>query len=747
MATVPRPPVQRPPLLRTKLHPPPVRPELVPREATLAELVRRRLPRLIVVSAPPGWGKSTLLAQWSETDGDRAFGWVSLDSGDDDPMRFWTYVLSAVEPFVSEARELGLRLVNAPPRAFAQFFLPRFVNALAELDRELVLVLDDYHLISSPHVHDVVRELVEHLPVTTTLALATRADPPLPLARMRARAELIEIRVDALRFSPVEASTLLRSLGLELDASDIGRLERRTEGWAAGIYLAALSMRDRPDRKAFIDDFAGDDRHLVDYLGAEVLASQPADVRQFLLHTSVLDRFCGSLCDAVLDGSGSAATIAEIERSNLFVVSLDSKREWYRYHHLFGELLRHELGQREPELVPSLHRRASTWLREHGLFSLAIHHAIAAGDISDAADLIALNWNATQNLGRLETVAHWLDSMPTAVVRADERLCVARTGNMLTLGRREEVEEWADAAERAGPRDGPRVGAATVEAETNIYRAVCRYMLGNFTGAEAAARRAVEIEQDDASPWRAMALAALGRTLYWLGEKDEAAERLEEAVGSSQPGANSLSVTGALGYLAMMRCEGKDLAAAERLALEAASLSEECGFAEHWVTMIALLARGRALLERDQSVDAEAMTARAVELSRRGAGPVETAFALVSHGESKLALADRDGSQALFTEARTWIDRCAEPRFLTALAERAAGSFRRRPRTGDRDELSDRELSVLRLLTGPMTLREIGSTLYISLNTVKTHARSIYRKLGVSTREEAVTRARELGLV
>jgi ATP/maltotriose-dependent transcriptional regulator MalT len=747
MPTVPETPAQRLSLLRTKLHPPTVRPELVAREATLAELVRGPLPRLVVVSAPPGWGKSTLLAQWSETDAERSFGWVSLDGGDDDPMRFWTYVLAAAEPHVSAASEIRQRLVNAPPQAFAQLFLPGFVNALAELDRRLVLVLDDYHLISNPDVHEVVRALVEHLPPTTTLVLATRADPPLPLARMRGRAELIEIRVDSLRFSTDEAGALLDSLGLELDASDVDRLERRTEGWAAGIYLAALSMRDRADRKAFISAFAGDDRHLVDYLGAEVLASQPDAVRDFLLRTSVLERFCGSLCDAVLDTVGSATTIAEIERSNLFVVSLDSKREWYRYHHLFGELLRHELAQREPELVPVLHRRASTWLREHGLLSLAIHHAIAAGEVSDAADLIALNWNATQNLGRLETVAHWLDSMPPDVVRADARLCVARTGNMLTLGRREEVEEWAEAAERAGSHDGPRIGAATVEAETNIYRAVCRYMLGDLTGAEAAARRAVEIERDDASPWRAMALAALGRTLYWLGQTDEAAGRLEDAIRDSQPGANSLSVTGALGYLALIRVEQGDAAESERLATDAASLSEECGFGEHWVTMIAELARGRVLLERGDAIEAEAVTGRAVELSRRGAGPVETALALIGHAEARLALGDRDGARSMFAEARGWIDRCAEPEHLRALVQRCAAPPRQRSRTGDRDELSERELSVLRLLGGSMTLREIGSTLFISLNTVKTHARSIYRKLGVSTREEAVERARELDLV
>src|SRR5262249_7867949 len=370
-------------------------------------------------------------------------------------------------------------------------------------------------------------------------------------------------------------------LGLGLSSELLARLQRRTEGWAAGLYLAALSLHGRAEAEALVDSFAGSDRHIVDYLVGEVLENQREEVRSFLLRTSILERFSAPLCDDVLEISDSAALLREIEGSNLFLVPLDRTRSWYRYHHRFGEPLRHELEQREPEATPRLHRRASEWHEAHGTAREAIDHALASGDTSWAADLLAQHWNAFQNLGRLQTVEKWLDALPEDVVRGDARLCLARCGNFLTLGRRDQVEPWAEAAEQATIPSRPRVGAASVEAEANTYRAVGRYMLGRFGAAREAATRAVELEQDDTSPWRAMACAALGRTLYWCGERAESSERLEEAVRFSQPGANSLSVTGALGYLAVLRAEEGNTAEALRLAETAVELSSDSGFRAH----------------------------------------------------------------------------------------------------------------------------------------------------------------------
>jgi ATP/maltotriose-dependent transcriptional regulator MalT len=619
------------------------------------------------------------------------------------------------------------------------------VDALEEMSRSVVLVLDDYHVISNGDIHEGMAMLLDHLPPTLQLTLATRSDPAVPLGKLRARGELLEIRAADLRFDADESDTLLNDvLGLGLSREHVSRLQRRTEGWAAGLYLAALSLHGRAEAEALVDTFAGSDRHIVDYLVGDVLENQRDEVRMFLLRTSILERFTAPLCDDVLERADSAALLREIEASNLFLVPLDRTRSWYRYHHLFGELLRHELEQREPQAAARLHRRASAWHSEHGTPREAIDHALASGDTTWAADLLAQHWNAFQNLGRLQTVEKWLDALPEDAVRGDARLCLARCGNFLTLGRREQVEPWAAAAEEADVPPGLRVGASSIEAEANTYRAVGRYMLGRFGAAREAASRAVELEQDDVSPWRAMACAALGRTLFWCGEPAQAAERLEEAIRFSQPGANSLSVTGALGYLAVIRAQEGETEEALRHADAAIELSSESGFGEHFVAMPAHVGRSLAFAGSGAFEDADAAAARAVELSERGAGPVERAFALVVRSAARRAVGDADGARSLADAAADWAARAAEPGILGELVARAERSPRRHGIV-DRDELSDRELAVLRLFPTDLTLREIGSQLFISYNTVKTHARSVYRKLGVSSREEAVTAARAAG--
>jgi LuxR family maltose regulon positive regulatory protein len=737
------------PILRTKLHPPPIRPELVRRPAILGRLSERPLPRLTLVSAPPGWGKSTLLAQWAEVDAaGRDFAWLSLDHADGDPIRFWKYVLAALEPHVPEAKEIEQRLVNAPRAAFVELLLPSLVNALAALPGEVVLVLDDFHALASPDVHGAVGDLLEHAPPTFRLVIATRADPPLPLGRLRASGELEEIRVADLRFNDSEAAALLtEALEMQLTAEQVGRLQERTEGWPAGLHLAALSLRSRDDADGFIESFSGDDRHVIDYLGTEVLESQREEIREFLLQTSVLDRLCASLCDAVTGRETSDLLLEEIERKNLFLVPLDNRREWYRYHHLFGQLLRHELERGDLARVAELHRRASAWHRDRGSISEAVHHAVAAGAVDEAADLIALHWNAVLNAGGVQTVVDWLDALPPESVRGDPRLCLVRAGTLLTLGRREEVEPWLDAAEAGELRRSSRTGAASVEAEAAIYRAVARYMLGDVDRAREAAVRGDELERDDTSPWRAMARAALGRTLYWCGDVEGAAAKLADAVRLQHPTGNNLSVIAATGYLAIIRAEQGDLQEAERLAQTAVRRSHERGFGEHWVPMTAFLARASALVQSGRLDEAEAVARRAVELARRGAGRVELAHCLLGLADVLAVRGETEEARTLVGEARVLVEACAAPGALAGLLAGAERGLRVPAAGRDRDELSARELAVLRLLTSDLSLREIGAALYVSHNTVKTHARNVYRKLGAASREEAVARARELELI
>src|SRR6201991_4582694 len=377
-------------LLAAKSAPPAIRAQLIERAALIEILSAEPSRKPTFLGAPAGWGKTTLLAQWvSGADDRRRRGWLSLDASDNDPARFWACAIASLDKASPGVAPSAFELIKmgADPR---QVVLPTLLDELAAIDHQIALILDDYHLVENRTVHEQVGFVVERMPPTFQLVIATRSDPTLPLARLRARGELLELRAEELRFQAGEAADLLDGvLGLTLTDAQIQLLFRRTEGWAAGLYLAALSLAGRADAATFIRSFAGDNRHIVDYLMAEVLDGQPPDLRSFLLRTSVLERLSGALCDAMLQTSGSASVLEKIERENLFVVPLDASRHWYRYHQLFGELLRTELRRSEPDLVADLHRRAASWVETAGLIDAALHHLMPAGDIAPNPDLIA----------------------------------------------------------------------------------------------------------------------------------------------------------------------------------------------------------------------------------------------------------------------------------------------------------------------------------------------------------------------
>jgi len=398
-------------LLHTKLTSPPLRPEHVPRERVLP-LLDEAPHKLTLVTAPPGFGKTTLLAGWAARRAPAA-AWLSLDEYDNDPARFFTYLTAAIESVAPKFGSRAAAVLRSPGADLHQAVVPLILDDITGLGRRLVLIVDDYHVITNPVVHEAVGHLIERLPNQFAIAMSTREDPPLPLARLRAHGELLEIRADQLRFTSEETATFLTgSLGLDLSDMDVARLQARTEGWPAALYLAALSLRNQPDAGTVIDEFAGDDRFLVDYLTAELLGRLPVELRSFLLRTSVLTRFCGSLCDAVLQRDDSAAVLRELERSNLLLVPLDSKRRWYRYHQLFAELLRSELTAVSPGAAADLHRRASAWYLDAGLIVDAAHHASAAGDLRTAVELVAGHYAFFVEQGQLATVLHWLDLLP-----------------------------------------------------------------------------------------------------------------------------------------------------------------------------------------------------------------------------------------------------------------------------------------------------------------------------------------------
>jgi LuxR family transcriptional regulator, maltose regulon positive regulatory protein len=737
----------------TKLHIPRVRAGIVSRDELVQVLVRGRAGKLTLLNAPAGFGKTTLLAQWCASASEEgSFAWLSLDAADNDPVRFWTCAIDALDGLAPGTGARAREALGTGSAALRDVAVPLLLNDLAELGRPLVLVLDDYHVIGDPRVHGSLELLLDHLPEDVHLAIATRSDPPLPLARLRARGELTELRAADLRLSGGEAAGLLRAaLGVRLDPADIARLVSRTEGWAAGLYLAALSLRGRADAAALIGSFAGDDRHLVDYLSTEVLAGQPPEIHSFLLRTAVLQRLCGPLCDAVTGGTDSAAVLERIERDNLFLVPLDTTRQWYRYHHLFGELLRHELERLHPDSVVELHRRAHDWYRAAGAIPDAIGHAAAAGDFDDAAELIAAHWNDWFNRGHLETVDGWLSALPGEMVSGDPRLSLARAWLALDRGRVEEADRWIGAAE-LGLRSerGKRFGPA-VRADAAVLRSTHSFKVGDLAKARAAARDVLALEASAPFP-EFVAHCMLGVTGYWGGAHGEAAASLEHALALAERDGNELGQSYALGYLALARAELGPADAAVELAERAIRLGDEGGFAEHFVPMVGHLARGRIEERRGELEPAERALSRALALARRGAGALELGSALVGLAQVRRARADRDGAAELLAEARTAVESCPDAGSVMPSLEAAERALRAPSRsaprtTGRRDELTERELAVLRLLEGELSRREIADALYVSLDTVKTHIRGIYRKLDAGSRGDAVAAARQRGLI
>jgi len=732
-------------LASTRLQVPDARAGLVPRDRLVAVLLAASSAKLTLISAPAGSGKTTLLAEWHAAAAEeRPFAWLSLDPSDNDPVRFFEGAIAALRTVAAGIGGEALGAL-AGPTSLTDVVLPSLINELALLPEPLVLALDDYHLLTNPRIHESVDYLLERMPDTLQLAITTRGEPDLALGRLRVRRKLVEVRGRDLRFTDDEAVSLLNGvLGLELHPDDIVRLQGRTEGWAAGLQLAALSLSGREDPQAFIASFAGDDRPIVDYLGFEVLDSQPAEVRSFLLRTSVLERLAGPLCDAVLGTSGSAATLAELERANLFLVPLDTKGEWFRYHHLFGGLLRHELARAEPELFPELHRRAAAWFRDHGSVSAAIRHATAAGDVAEASALITLHWYDYLQRGRIETVAAWLDALGEEATAAHAELCLTRAWIAVNTGNLTDVARWIHAADRVRETDS----SPSIDSGVAALREIHRYMDGDVDEAVEAGRRSVERGQ---TPWRPVGCPVLGIALFWSGQPDEATAELEESVDTARTAGNHLAVIHARGGLAAIHAEQGDLRTAETVASDALELAEERNLEDHWATTLARVVRGRALEQEGKLAQAGDVIEHGVELSRRGVAAVEIAYALLSKAQAQQLKGDSAGATKALQEARLVVDDCPEPGILKEMLARTERRLQRGPhrRTGDgrADELTERELTLLRLLPSELSQREIGEALYVSLNTVKTHTKSIYRKLGVEARGEAVDRARQLGVL
>ena len=541
------------PLLATKLHVPRPRTQLVPRSHLVERLQQGVERALTLVSAPAGFGKTTLLAQWLVESGTPT-AWLSLEAEDNDPTRFLSYLIAALQTLDVQIGTTVLALLRTPQPPSPEAVLAVLVSELTSRGAgEFALVLDDYHVITAESIQRGMTFLLEHLPTQLHLILATRADPPLPLARLRVQGQLTEVRTADLRFGAAEASAFLQAVtGLDLEASAIAALESRTEGWIAGLQLAALSLQGRTDISAFLAAFSGSHRYVLDYLSDEVLARQPTPVQTFLLHTSILERLSRPLCDAVTEQEGSQAMLEALDRANLFVVPLDDERGWYRYHHLFAEMLHSHLQQREPTLPPVLHRRASAWYEQHNLPIEAVQHALAVPDVELAARLIEPIALPAAFQGQISTVLGWLNALPEALIRTRPHLCVYYALLLIFTNQLEAAEALLQDAER-GIQELPAEETRTILGYMLTPRAAIALFSGDIPQAVSLAQLALELLPEAEVILRASALAITIRAYEASGDVTPATEHaVAAAVAFVRTSGNPFAVVSSICLLARL---------------------------------------------------------------------------------------------------------------------------------------------------------------------------------------------------
>ena len=522
-----------PPLLETKLYAPRARSGLVPRPR-LIDAVRQGVGRkLTIVVAPAGFGKTTLLAKWlADAEGaEKTAGWVSLDPSENDPGAYWAYVIRALQTMHPTVGTHALSLLQSSHPPSVESMLTALINEIDRIDRDFTLILDDYHVIEAASIHSAMTFLLDHLPRRMHLVIASRSEPPLALPRLRARGELTELRVADMRFTLDEASTFLNQvMTLGLSASDTARLEKRTEGWIAGLKLAALSLQGQDDRRGFVDAFSGDNRYIADYLVEEVLQAEPGHVRHFLLGTAILDRLSGPLCDAVIDDTGAQAMLEDLERRNLFVVALDDRRQWFRYHHLFADVLRKQSVSRDPDAARAFHRRASLWYETHGSHGDAVRHALGAADVERAATLLESAWPEKDRSYESRT---WLDrvkSLPDDVVRARPRLGMGYAWALLNSGELEAAEPRLRDIERLLESAGDDPSTRSLQKELASARVYLSQSLGDVAGTLEHAQRALGLVAQTDIEGRATGTALVALAYWGRGDLEAAHETFSTAL-------------------------------------------------------------------------------------------------------------------------------------------------------------------------------------------------------------------------
>jgi LuxR family transcriptional regulator, maltose regulon positive regulatory protein len=734
------------PVLESKLAPALGRPGLVPRGNLLDQLEASAARPVVAVCAPAGYGKTVLAAAWAKRDS-RPFVWLSIDRQDNDPAVLLTYLavgLDRVEP-IDPAVFAALASRGA---SITQTVVPRLGTALSSKALPVVVVLDDVHLLHDQEGLHALSVLVDHLPQGSQLAVISRDEPPLPLARWRAEGRLAELGPGELAMDPLEAGRLLAAARVELPDGEVAELTRRTEGWPVALYLAALSIKAQAPRNGDGVGLSGRDRFLADYLQSVLLSRLSPTEVQFLTRTAVLDRLSGPLCDAVLDTSGSAAVLASLERSNLLVVPLDRQREWYRYHHLFQELLREELERSEPELVRELTLRAAHWCQRHGLAEAAIDYAIDAGD----ADLVARGVEqvaiSVYRSGRLATVQRWFDWFNDRGL-IQQYPAVAMLGAWVQAlgGHAAAAERWAAAAEQGSYEGMLPDGSASIEGWRALLRAkLCRHGVTQMRADTELALTLIPVD----SLWRAPGQLLLGISHLLAGDLDVADDLLAEAVEVANDTGATVAATVALAERAILAIGRQDWRDAEILVEQARSVVNMAHL-EAFATSVVLYAAGARVAIHHGKVDqAEQDLARAQQLRPQAthALPYYAVQARLELIRAYLALTDVASARTVLREVDDLLRWRPD---LGTLPDQADQLRSQLDHLGGAvigtGSLTIAERRLLPLLPTHHSFREIGQHLHLSQHTVKSQAMSIYRKLGASSRGQAVQRARTLGLL
>jgi LuxR family transcriptional regulator, maltose regulon positive regulatory protein len=729
-------------LSEPKFHPPGARPGIVVRTALLQRLATAQAP-VITVTAPPGYGKTALMAQWADRLGPRV-AWLSCDDADNDPV----VLLSALAIALDRIGPVDPAIFPALASSGAGVaVVPRFVSAVASMQPPVTVLLDQAEAVTNRQCLNAVAEFALRLPPGWQLAIASRSAVPLPTARLRAQGRLLEITAGDLAMGPIEACSLLRGAGVEADEVSVVDLLQRTEGWPAGLYIAALALNSGNRQSAVGFTFTGDDIFMGDYLRSELLGQISNAEASFLTRTSVLGRMCGPLCDAILNQEESAAVLEQLEARNLLVVPLDRRREWYRYHHLLRELLRAELQRREPGLVQDLHFRAAMWFEANAMPEAAIDHAHAAGDYDRVARLILELQQPVWASGRVETVRRWM-AWVKDVTAAEHYGAIAAHGSLIfaLLGQPGEAESWVAAAERASPA-GILPDGSTMEG-TLAYLRACLARDG-----AAGMRHDAKIAWDGlspASPYRVTMLFTEATSYLLDGEPARAEPILDRALDvAAHAGAPPVTAI-ILALQCSVAAQRKSWPEVTSLAERAVAIVQAGHLDDYFTSALVYAWAARAALRQGNSSQGRSYLGRAARLRPLLTYmlPVLSVQALLEMARCYITLADRAGAAAVLTQAHGILQQRPDLGILPAQADRLQAKLATvEARAAGPSALTAAELRLLPLLATHLPVSEIAAELILSPHTVKSEMKSIYRKLGATTRTQAVTRSRELGLL